>query len=122
MLYPWPACGFEVFDEPAGSYVICAVCGWEDDHVQLRFPAMRGGANKESLFEWQQQIIQQIPPHVTIHEGYYRCGDWRPLSQDDCADCGRMPEIGLEYFEAAADDSPGYYWRRARTGTDRTEE
>lgn len=25
---------------PPGSYEICEICSWEDDHVQLRFPAM----------------------------------------------------------------------------------
>ena len=64
MPHPCPACGFEVFDEPAGSYDICPVCDWEDDEVQLRFPAMRGGANKESLFEWQQQVLERLAlPH-----------------------------------------------------------
>ena len=122
MLYPCPACGFEVFIATAGSYDICPVCDWEDDEVQLRFPAMRGGANKESLVEWQQQLIQRLPPHVTVHEGYERCGDWRPLSEGDCTDSSRMPETGLEYFDAAGHDSPSYYWRRAGTGTDHAEE
>jgi Cysteine-rich CPCC len=30
-----------------GSYVICDVCGWEDDQVQLANPACGGGANSE---------------------------------------------------------------------------
>ena len=65
--YPCPACGFEVFLEPSGSYDICPVCGWEDDEVQLRFPAMRGGANKASLFESQQRVLQQIPLQILAH-------------------------------------------------------
>lgn len=55
--FPCPSCGFEVFSEPPGSYEICDLCGWEDDHVQLRFPAMAGGANKLSLAEYQLQAI-----------------------------------------------------------------
>jgi hypothetical protein len=47
--FPCPSCGFEVFSEPPGSFEICEICGWEDDHVQLRFPALAGGANKLSL-------------------------------------------------------------------------
>lgn len=48
-----PCCGYVVFDEPPGSYAICPICFWEDDHVQLRFPTLAGGANKVSLIESQ---------------------------------------------------------------------
>ena len=117
MLNPCPACGFEVFDEPPGSYVICPVCEWEDDHVQLRFPVMPGGANKKSLFEWQQHVLQLLPAHIVVHEGHCRCPDWRPLSEDDLAGSDRMPATGLEYFEAAADEAPSYYWRTTKDGS-----
>jgi hypothetical protein len=59
MLYPCPVCGFEVFPDPPGSYDFYPICGWEDDEVQLRFPAMRGGANKASLFECQQHLLRR---------------------------------------------------------------
>ncbi len=64
MLYPCPACGFEVFDDMPGSYQICPICDWEDDAVQLKFPAMRGGANGESLFEKQQKEIKYLPLEI----------------------------------------------------------
>lgn len=41
-LWPCPACGFLVFDQPA-AWQICPVCNWEDDEVQLRHPTMAGG-------------------------------------------------------------------------------
>jgi hypothetical protein len=75
VLYPCPACGFEVFNQPAGSYDLCPVCNWEDDDVQLRFPAMQGGANSKSLHKCQQEVLQRLPPEVIAHEGYHRCGE-----------------------------------------------
>jgi hypothetical protein len=111
MLHPCPACGFEVFDDPPGSYDICPVCDWEDDPVQLRFPVLRGGANKESLFERQRRILQRLPPEIVIHEGYHRCADWRPLTEEECTDTSAMLTSGIEYFEAAGEEAPDYYWR-----------
>lgn len=32
-----------------GSFVICPVCFWEDDDVQLENPDFSGGANRPSL-------------------------------------------------------------------------
>jgi hypothetical protein len=111
MLHPCPACGFEVFDEPPGSYDVCPVCDWEDDEVQLRFPAMGGGANKESLSGFQQRILQRLPANVLFHEGYHRCSDWRPLTPKDCGESSRMPMTGQEYFDAIDAELPKYYWR-----------
>ncbi len=35
-----PACGFKTLEgDWFGTYDICGVCGWEDDHVQLANPA-----------------------------------------------------------------------------------
>ncbi|MCE7008134.1 hypothetical protein LWC34_35750 [Kibdelosporangium philippinense] len=53
-MFPCPCCGYLVHDEPAGSHAICPICYWEDDLVQLRWPAYRGGANKASLVDAQQ--------------------------------------------------------------------
>jgi hypothetical protein len=100
-----------VFDEPAGSYDICPVCGWEDDDVQLRFPAMRGGANKECLWEWQRRILSRLPAHVLVHDDYHRCPDWRPLTPDECRDTSGTPKSGREYYEAVRAEEPKYYWR-----------
>jgi hypothetical protein len=111
MEYPCPACGFVTFDEPPGSYNLCAVCDWEDDGVQLRFPSMRGGANSESLFEYQQKTLKAVPPPLKEAKGYRRDEQWRPLTPDDCRDAEGMPRVGREYFDSIDAEEPGYYWR-----------
>lgn len=114
MLYPCPACGFEVFGEPPGSYDICPLCNWEDDAVQLRFPLMGGGANKECLAEWQARAIRQLPAEIVAHGEYRRAPDWRPLTPEDCGNRSGMPANGIRYFEAAGAEPPQYYWLRSR--------
>jgi cysteine-rich CPCC protein len=48
--YPCPCCGNKTLDEPPpGTYLICSICGWEDDPVQFDDPAYAGGANEVSL-------------------------------------------------------------------------
>jgi hypothetical protein len=79
--FPCPSCGFEVFSAPPGSYEICELCGWEDDHVQLRFPAMAGGANKASLAEHQLQVLAAYPTTVALAKGFRRSKEWRPFWQ-----------------------------------------
>lgn len=46
---PCPCCGAPVLGEPPGSYELCARCGWEDDPVQERDPALAGGSNRLCL-------------------------------------------------------------------------
>ena len=111
MQYPCPACGFEVFDDPPGSYDICPVCDWEDDSVQLQFPSMRGGANIESLFEHQSEILKGLPLSVKEVEAYRRDERWRPLTTEDCGAAEGMPQSGREYFESIDTAEPKYYWR-----------
>jgi Cysteine-rich CPCC len=114
--YPCPACGFLTLEEPSGSYEICSICGWEDDHVQLRFPLMRGGANKECLVEHQQDWVKWIPLSVQEYRGIRRDSLWRPLRPDECQHLAEMPQTGMQYFHAAVEDSPDYYWRRSVEG------
>jgi hypothetical protein len=48
--YPCPCCSYLAFDEPAsGTFLICPVCAWEDDPIQLNNPEYRGGASQCSL-------------------------------------------------------------------------
>ena len=108
--FPCPACGFLTFVEPSGSYDICVVCGWEDDHVQLTHPSSPIGANGESLFEAQQRVLRDLPLEVRERGGLIRDPTWRPLTEPE-ARSPRPPSEGQSYFEAAAGDSPSYYWR-----------
>src|SRR5215203_3060761 len=111
MLYPCPACGFEVFEDSIGSYEICPLCGWEDDGVQLRFPAMRGGANGESLYEWQQTSLKEMPIEMIERGGFNRDKAWRPLTIEEFHEVENIPRTGLEYF-LSIDGEDSYYWRK----------
>lgn len=45
-------CGFLTLEEdPWGSYEICDVCFWENNHGQFNDPTYAGGANRISLLE-----------------------------------------------------------------------
>jgi hypothetical protein len=110
--FPCPSCGFDVFSEPPGSYEICELCGWEDDHVQLRFPAMAGGANKSSLAQHQLQALAAYPINVSLAKGFRRSNEWRPLLECEIVSPQSSPKSGVEYFDAAAADAPQYYWLR----------
>ncbi len=112
LLYPCPSCGFQVFDEPTGSYDICPICGWEDDHVQLKYPLMRGGANGGSLLDYQQEILKKIPAEIKESDGYFRGSDWRPLRSEDYSDQENIPKNGLGYFLSATECEPSYYWKQ----------
>ncbi len=112
--YPCPACGFLTFSEPPGSYDICDVCGWEDDHVQLAHPGMRGGANGECLVEAQTRVLEEYPLRVRETLGYRRDSSWRPWTDSDRQSPGPTPGSGLEYFEAATNEEPEYYWRSGK--------
>ena len=45
-----PCCEYYTFDEELdNTFIICPVCFWEDDGIQLINPDYSGGANKVSL-------------------------------------------------------------------------
>ncbi len=99
------------FDEPAGSYAICPVCGWEDDHVQLRHPDLAGGANRPSLWEHQRETVKRYPLGVDLQGEWSRDPTWRPADERDLQP--DPPSSPVCYFdEAAMDDESPYYWRR----------
>ena len=50
--FPCPCCGY-LMHESTGSSMICEICRWEDDVVQLRWPDYQGGANRLNLIESQ---------------------------------------------------------------------
>lgn len=41
------------------KYEICSVCGWEDDPVQNKDEFFEGGANKESLYIYRKNYLEQ---------------------------------------------------------------
>jgi Cysteine-rich CPCC len=110
-LFPCPSCGFHMFSGAPGTYEICALCGWEDDPVQLKRPNMGGGANKESLAAHQQRALQRFPLGLARSGDHVRSANWRPLRSSDLQSSDQ-PTDGRSYFEAAAEDTPHYYWLR----------
>ena len=79
-----PACGFLTIDDEAyGTYGICSVCGWEDDQVQLANPCSDGGANSESLYQYQLKVLREIPLDIKERSEIVRCANWRPLNQEE---------------------------------------
>ena len=50
--YVCPCCGTYLFNEN-GDYEICGICKWENDKVQNADPNFKGGANKDSLFDYR---------------------------------------------------------------------
>ncbi|MBC8954502.1 CPCC family cysteine-rich protein [Xenorhabdus sp. PB62.4] len=48
--YHCPCCNHTALDE-LGKYLICDICGWEDDPVQSKNADFQGGANEMSLNE-----------------------------------------------------------------------
>jgi hypothetical protein len=117
--FPCPCCGYVVFDEGPGSYEICPICFWEDDLSQLRFPSMRGGANRPSLQEAQiafktvgaieERFIQNVRAPSEVDR---RDPAWRPL--DSHRDVIEVPQSGVDYGKTYPEDSRAlYYWRRA---------
>ena len=110
-LYPCVACGFLTFERPIGSYDICPICGWEDDHVQAHFPGSPVGANHESLFGYQQRVaLKRAPVGVDVVRGFRRAPNWRPLREEEARLVEDEPQTGRAYFEAAGMDDPPYYW------------
>lgn len=87
------------------------MCGWEDDHVQLAYPTMRGGANGESLYEAQLRTLKEFPLHATDPD-YEREVGWRPLLESEVLSAQSGPNSGIDYFQSAVDEQPRYYWRR----------
>lgn len=115
--FPCPACGFLVFNEPAGSYDVCPVCNWEDDYVQLRHPLVKG-ANARSLFDYQWSVaLPQVPLGTTERDEFRRDPAWHPLTREDMDELAAVPKTGQEYFEALSDEPLAYYWRKPQGRT-----
>ncbi|MGW8484403.1 CPCC family cysteine-rich protein [Microbacterium sp. NPDC055903] len=112
--YPCPCCGHVTLGEPPGSYEICAVCFWEDDAVQLRWPTYQGGANTPCLIDAQRayaegpamehrftEVVRAAAPQEPVDSR------WRPI------------DLERDFFEAEddrdaewPDDLTTLYWWR----------
>jgi hypothetical protein len=112
--YPCPCCGHITFGEAPGSYEICAVCFWEDDAVQLRWPNYGGGANTPSLLEAQRTYAElgAMERRFLAHV--------RPADESEPLDDGWRPvDLTVDDFESrGVQDSPWpsdlttlYWWR-----------
>ena len=109
---PCVCCGYLTAGE-LGSSEICAICFWEDDLVQLRFPEMSGGANKPSLLEAQrnyaeisaceQRLVRYVRP-AGAADG--REPEWRPI---DSRDIKNVDSLGWPT------DLTDLYWWRLRS-------
>lgn len=101
-------------DGPPGSYDICPICGWEDDHVQLAYPTTPVGANGQSLLDWQQQVLREFPVEERTFAGNHRSPQWRPIEPSDlsAATATLEPNDASGYFRAAGLDDPVPYWQQ----------
>ena len=86
------------------------MCGWEDDHVQLANPLLRGGANGECLKEAQDKALSLYPVDVKSINGINRDPLWRPLKPADFTPIDLTLNNSTGYFHAALKDPPTYYW------------
>lgn len=83
--YSCPCCGYiTLTEEERGSDEICKRCFWHDDYVQFKDPDYRGGANKMSLREAQQNFmkfgaIEERFVDEVIKSGFAKDKNWKPL-------------------------------------------
>ena len=112
--YPCPCCGHFVHGGGPGSHLICPVCYWEDDQVQLRWPLLTGGANRPSLVG-----AQQCYRNVGASEERF-AKNVRPATTDEPIDEGFRPvDLTIDNFEdSSVQDEPWpgdradlYWWR-----------
>ncbi|MDR4171232.1 CPCC family cysteine-rich protein [Bacillus nitratireducens] len=79
MKYTCPCCGYKTLEEePPGTFDICSICFWEDDNVQFDDPDYEGGANEESLRQYQKVfLMRNFNRKLTGNNE--RDPNWRPL-------------------------------------------
>ncbi|MEV6102784.1 CPCC family cysteine-rich protein [Nocardia sp. NPDC051981] len=106
--YPCPACGHRVFDQPPGCHLVCPVCFWEDDGVQLRWPTLALGANRVSLVDAQRNVIA-----FGAYDEHAR-GFVRPATAEEAMDPAWRCIAPFDDFEdcATANSAP---WPKDRT-------
>jgi hypothetical protein len=83
-----PCCGHKTLEtEYYGSYLLCPVCFWEDDQMQLEDPTYAGGANPFSLRECQRNYIEFGACDLNMKKNVrppqpdeVKDEDWQPLN------------------------------------------
>lgn len=96
MFLACPCCGFNSIEEQIyGSYMLCPICDWEDDQLQLANPCSGGGANYYSLAEQQLKFGKQVDIGTKLYKGYARNPNWRPLNESE-----------LSYYQAQSELDP----------------
>ncbi len=112
--YPCACCGHLVHYDRPGSYLVCPVCFWEDDQVQLRWPLYTGGANKPSLVEAQQTYRA-----IGVSEARLSNSVRRPNLDEPIDEAFRPINLALDNFEETSmqeepwpeDRTVLYWWR-----------
>lgn len=115
--YPCPCCGYLSQSEPPGSYNSCEICRWTDDPSQLRFARTRGGANRESLVQAQENYRSygasehrklpnvRVSGSEDLREPAWRV--WNPKTDDT-----ERSETSAGYGKCYPSDTTTlYYWR-----------
>jgi hypothetical protein len=106
---PCPCCGFLTLEGKYGSYVICPVCGWEDDGVQLANPTSAGGANARSLADAQVRALAKYPVSIELASGYRRSPSWHPLSSAELEVSNAKRAVKHWYAKAVRFESEAYW-------------
>jgi len=115
--YPCPCCGYLSYPDPPGSYNACEICLWKDDPSQLRYPETRGGANRVSLVQAQENFRSTgaSSHHELLHvrksgSKDERDPDWRLW--DSTTDDTERPTTSVGYGKSYPQDTTTlYYWR-----------
>ena len=106
---PCPCCGFLTLEGEYASYVICPLCDWEDDPVQLANPTSEGGANKKSLVQAQAAATEKYPVHVELAGGFRRSTSWRPLLPSEIEESNREKEVKHWHTAAVLAENEAYW-------------
>jgi len=113
--YTCPCCGYRVFSKPPGSEEICAICGWRDDLMHLRFVLFNGLPNGISLAEAQQNVAQIGAKDAGAlgsvrfpGAGDERDEDWRPFDPE--IDEAEGIPTDFDGLQEPEDPTALYYW------------
>jgi Cysteine-rich CPCC len=103
--YTCPCCGYKTIEREDTFYDLCPVCFWETDPIQLADPHYKGGANRPSLAEAQQNFIvfgaceNDVFPYVRMPlADEKRDENWFPFEGE---------KEGLLYFKRHWDETTG---------------